>query len=117
MNDCIFCKIVKDEIQTNFVVQEADVVAFHDVNPLAPTHILITPKEHIATFLDIKSQHLELILKMITLSQKLIKDYNLGEAYRMVFNGGRYQHVPHLHWHLLADSTSPEALRSKRKVV
>lgn len=113
MEDCIFCKIVAGEIRTNFIEKQADIVAFYDIVPLAPTHILILPKEHINTFLDIKDTHFGLISKMITLAQNLIKNYNFGQGYKMVFNGGHYQHVAHLHWHLLADSTL-QPLASKR---
>lgn len=103
MADCIFCKIVKGELETKLVGRQNNIVAFFDINPQASTHILIVTKEHIGSFLDIESKHSRLISEMIKLAQKLIKDYNLEDAYKVVFNGGRYQHVPHLHWHLLSD--------------
>lgn len=103
MEDCIFCKIVSGQMSTNFVTKNDNIVAFQDIFPLAPTHILIVPKEHIASFLDIDFTHSDLIYKMVKVAQRLITKYNLQEAYKMVFNGGKYQHVPHLHWHLLAD--------------
>lgn len=103
MEDCVFCKIIAGEIDKNFVAKEADVVAFYDVNPQAATHILILPKQHILSFLDIKNTHSEIISKMISLAQNLIQKYKLEEAYKVVFNGGRHQHISHLHWHLLSD--------------
>lgn len=103
MTDCIFCKIISGEIPTKFIAKHDNVVAFYDVNPKAATHILILPTQHIPTFLDIKIAQNETIMKMIETAQELISKYKLEAAYRMVFNGGRYQHVPHLHWHLLAD--------------
>lgn len=101
MNECLFCKIISGEIETKKTFEDANFICFSDIQPLADTHLLILPKKHIPTFLDINSTHHDLLLKMTTLAQKLIKDYNLAGAYRMMFNGGRYQHVPHLHWHLL----------------
>jgi histidine triad (HIT) family protein len=101
MDDCIFCKIAKGEIATKFILETDHVVVFYDIHPLAPTHILIVPKEHVISVLDIKSTHAELLLGMIVIAQKLIKDYNLETGYRVMFNGGRYQHVFHLHMHLL----------------
>ena len=103
MEDCIFCKITAGEIMTNFVAEKRDVLAFYDTNPQASTHILILPKQHIRSFLDIKSTQSEIIWKMIEMAQSLIKKFNLGQAFKMTFNGGKYQHVPHLHWHLLSD--------------
>ena len=101
MENCVFCKIIAGDIPTNFVAKEVDVVAFYDISPLAQTHILIAPKEHIASFLEIKDTHSELLGKMIKLAQNLILKNNLEPAYKIAFNGGKYQHVPHLHWHLL----------------
>lgn len=108
----MFCKIISGEISTYFVAKTDNVVAFYDINPLAPTHILILPKEHVKSFLDINVTHSGLISKMISLAQKLIKNYNLEGAYKMVFHGGKYQHISHLHWHLLADKpTNPTTVR------
>lgn len=99
--NCLFCKIIGGEIETQKIYEDDDFVAFFDIHPLADTHILILPREHISTFLNIESTHESLLIKMVGVAQKLIKDYNLEGAYRMMFNGGRNQHVPHLHWHLL----------------
>jgi histidine triad (HIT) family protein len=99
--DCSFCKIVKREIETKFILETDDVVAFYDFHPLTEMHILIAPRQHISSFLDIKITHKNLYFKMLSVAQKLIKDYNLEGGYRIVFNGGRFQHIPHLHMHLL----------------
>lgn len=101
MTDCLFCKIIAGEIETKKIYENKNVLCFYDIYPLADTHILILPKEHVPTFLDIKSTHKDLFSEMITIAQNLIKDYNLESAFRLMFNGGRYQHAPHLHWHLL----------------
>lgn len=101
MENCVFCKIIKREMETNFIVENQDVVVFNDLKPQAATHLLILPTQHVPTFMDINSTHKEIFLKMTETAQNLIRDRNLGEAYKIIFNGGKYQHVPHLHWHLL----------------
>jgi len=101
MEDCIFCKIVKGEISTQFIMKTENVVAFFDIHPLEETHILILPKEHITSFLEINITHKDLISEMIAIAQTLIKDYNLKRGYKIMFNGGKFQHIPHLHMHLL----------------
>ncbi|OGY23178.1 MAG: hypothetical protein A2172_02250 [Candidatus Woykebacteria bacterium RBG_13_40_15] len=101
--DCTFCKIVKGEIPANFVYQDADLVVFPDIRPKAKVHLLITPKEHIESFLDLKENHTKLLTKIIKVIQQLVKDKKLESSYRVVVNGGVYQEVPHLHLHLLGD--------------
>jgi len=101
MPNCIFCKIVNGEIAKDFAWQTELVVAFDDINPVASTHILILPKEHFGTFLDIKNTHDKILVEMVSVAQKLIREKKIEDGFKLVFNGGRYQHVPHLHWHLL----------------
>jgi len=101
MEQCIFCKIVKGEIPTKFVLKTDNIIAFYDLHPIAPTHILIVPQKHIVSVLDIKSTHKDLLAEMMNVAQKLIKNYNLNKGYRLMFNGGKHQHIPHLHMHLL----------------
>jgi histidine triad (HIT) family protein len=98
-SDCVFCKIIDGEIPTNKILENDKVVAFYDAKPSADVHVLIVPKEHLATFLDIGRP--EVLDELRQSAQRLIADLELGPGYRLVFNGGRYQHVPHLHWHLL----------------
>jgi len=103
MSDCIFCKIIKGEIPTEFLYQDEEVVAFRDIKPSAPVHILIVPKKHIEDFIISK----EFIYnKMLKVAKKLIKKYNLDKiGYRLVVNGGGAALVPHLHIHLLGRIT------------
>jgi histidine triad (HIT) family protein len=103
MDDCTFCKIIEGKIPANFVYQDDDLVVFPDIRPKAKVHLLITPKEHIESFLDLKETHAKLLTKIIKVIQQLVKDKNLETAYRVVVNGGIHQEVPHLHFHLLAD--------------
>ncbi|MDO8486895.1 MAG: HIT domain-containing protein [Candidatus Curtissbacteria bacterium] len=102
--DCIFCKIVKGEIKSAPVYQTDTVMAINDINPVAASHVLIFPKRHIDSVLTVKKGDGEALEDMFAVAQKLISERRL-EAFRLAFNGGRYQHVPHLHMHLVAGST------------
>lgn len=102
--DCIFCKIIKGDIPAEVVYQDEQMLAFRDIRPQAPTHLLIVPKEHIATINDLTPNHHELLGKMVICGQKLAKKMEIDEAgYRLVFNcnEGGGQEVYHIHLHLL----------------
>jgi len=99
--DCIFCKIVSGKIKSNFVVEAEKVVAFADINPVAEVHFLIVPKKHIESVLTISDSDAADLVAMHEVAQKLVEDNRL-EAFRLAYNGGRFQHVGHLHMHLLA---------------
>ena len=102
MNECIFCKIVKREIPSNIVYESDSLIVFPDINPSAEIHLLIVPKVHIAAVTDITPEHGKLLAAIYEAVKKLISDNNLTDsAYRVVVNGGKAQHVPHLHFHLL----------------
>lgn len=101
MDNCIFCKIARKEIPTNFVYEDDGVVAFNDLNPQAPTHILVIPKKHYASLNDVDDTALlgNLLNTVKIIAEKLeIKDY------RTVINTGKEagQEVFHLHLHLLS---------------
>lgn len=100
MDDCIFCKIIKKEILSDIIYEDDFVIVFNDIKPVAKTHILIIPKKHISNFLDIKNNFD--FSKMIKVTQKIIKKNKIDLGYKLIFNGGKYQEIPHLHWHLLA---------------
>ena len=104
MSDCLFCKIVNGEIPTNFVYEDENVVAFRDIKPQAPTHILIIPREHIGTLNDINQSHKELLGAIQLTASYLAKEEGIyEEGYRTVFNCNRDagQTVFHIHLHLL----------------
>ena len=103
MKDCIFCKIINEEIPTKFVHRDEDIFVFHDINPKAPTHLLIVPREHIKTFLDLEDKHSWLLTKMIKVVQRLVRDKKLEKSFRVLINGGTHQIVDHLHFHLLSE--------------
>ncbi len=102
--DCLFCKIANGEIASDIVYQDDRVLAFNDINPQAPTHILIIPREHIATLNDVEDQHEALVGHMINVSQQLAKSLGFADVgYRVLFNcnRGAGQAVYHIHLHLL----------------
>jgi len=101
MTDCIFCKIVAGEIPSKKAAETINVLAFYDIDPSAETHVLVIPKKHIETFLDLKKEHSNILSQMLRLTQQLIKSEKIDRKYKLVINGGEYQFVPHLHWHLL----------------
>jgi histidine triad (HIT) family protein len=102
--DCIFCKIIKKEIPSKIVYEDENIIGFEDINPQAPVHILIIPKEHIPMINDIRDNHIKLIGDMIFVAKKLAKEKGISETgYRLVFNNGENagQEVFHIHLHLL----------------
>ncbi|SVA17457.1 uncharacterized protein METZ01_LOCUS70311 [marine metagenome] len=104
MSDCLFCKIISGEIPTDLVYEDKNVVAFRDINPQAPTHILIIPREHIKTLNDINQNHGELLGAMQLTASYLAKEEGIyEEGFRTVFNCNRAagQTVFHIHLHLL----------------
>lgn len=103
--DCLFCKIVNKEIDSNIIFEDDKVIAFHDIDPKAPTHILIIPKEHIATGNDLTPEHNELVGHMLQVAKQLAADEgHADDGYRLVMNCNRGggQAVFHIHLHLLA---------------
>lgn len=102
MDNCIFCKIIRKEIPKDFDYESENLVVFADINPSADTHLLIVPKGHIGGVQDLGEKHGVLLAEVYTTVNKLVKEKGLEESlYRVVVNGGKAQHVPHLHFHLL----------------
>ena len=102
--DCVFCKIVAGEMPTDILYQDEEVIAFHDINPIAPTHLLIVSKKHIPSLLHLTDAEVPLIGHMTKVANQLAKEHGVAESgYRLVINCGKEggQLVPHLHMHLL----------------
>jgi histidine triad (HIT) family protein len=101
--DCLFCKIAEKRIPAKLVHDDADVFAFEDINPQAPTHILICPKKHFASLEEATPQEEAVLGKIALVAAKLARQRNLGNGYRTVVNtgSGAGQTVFHLHMHLL----------------
>lgn len=103
-NDCLFCKIIAGEIPSNKVYSDDDVYAFHDINPAAPTHILIIPKKHLTHVNSADDGDQALIGKLILKANEIAQQQGLSEdGFRYVINTGRDggQTVFHLHLHIL----------------
>jgi histidine triad (HIT) family protein len=104
MQDCLFCKIVKREIPADIVFEDDRVLAFNDINPQAPTHVLIIPKRHIATLNDLEEADQTLVGRLPVVAAQLARERGFADAgYRVVMNcndqGG--QTVYHIHMHLM----------------
>ena len=103
--DCLFCKIVSGEIRGSIVYEDERLVAFNDINPHAPMHVLIVPRKHIATLNDLGEDDLDLVGAMVRRAAALAKDRGFSErGYRTLFNCNREagQTVWHIHLHVLA---------------
>lgn len=101
--DCVFCKIIDDEIPSKKLYEDDLCLAFYDVNPLAPKHFLIVPKEHIPSAADLEEGDEELIGHIFTVIAKLTEQLNFAGGFRVVTNCGADagQTVQHLHFHVL----------------
>ena len=104
MSDCLFCKIVAGEIPSTKVYEDASVYAFMDIDPQAPFHAIIVPKEHIASAAEINAENSHLIAKIFEAVAKIAQQENLQDGFRVVNNCGKDggQTVGHIHFHLLA---------------
>lgn len=99
--DCIFCKIIKGDIPSKKVYEDEDVIAFHDIHPIAPVHFLIVPKKHFESLVEATTEHQALLGKILLLAPKLAQEQGL-KGFRTMINTGREggQEVFHLHIHV-----------------
>ena len=105
MENCIFCKIINGEIPSEKVYEDDSVLAFKDINPAAPIHILVIPKKHIESLLKLQDEDMELVGKIHKVTNKLPKQLDIErEGFRVIVNCGKDagQEVMHLHYHVLA---------------
>ena len=104
MNNCIFCKIIKKEIPSTIVYEDDEILAFRDINPVAPVHILVIPKKHISYLTDLEKEDELLIGKIYTAINKIAKQEEIDKkGFRVIVNCGEDggQEVKHLHFHIL----------------
>jgi histidine triad (HIT) family protein len=101
--NCIFCKIVAGQIPARKAYEDAELLAFHDINPGAPVHVLVIPKLHIATLSDVEAAHEPLLGRMLSLAPRLMRDLGVTGGFRTVINTGPDggQEVYHLHMHVM----------------
>jgi histidine triad (HIT) family protein len=105
MADCLFCKIRDGQIPARLAFEDPQCIAFHDINPQAPMHVLIVPREHIPTLNDLRPEHEALVGHLHSVAARLAREAGHAEAgYRVLFNTNRGagQTVFHIHLHLVA---------------
>ena len=101
---CVFCRIVAGDLPSRNVHEDADIIAFHDIAPRAPTHILILPRLHIPSALDLTEEHSRVLGRLFQVAAEIARREGIAErGYRLVTNVGMWggQSVDHLHWHLM----------------
>ena len=114
MDECIFCKIVKKEIPEKIVYEDDSVLAFDDIQPLAPVHVLVIPKKHIASVSDFTQNDQILAGAMILVAKNVAKDRGIAEkGYKLLFRVGEHggQEVPHIHLHLIGGARLSEGIK------
>ena len=109
MQDCIFCKIVRNEIPSQKVYEDDEILAFHDIHPLAPVHFMLVPKRHIASLADAGAEDAGVLGRIMALTGRLAREQGSPDGYRTIVNTGRIgrQDVMHLHVHVIG---GPEPL-------
>ncbi|HEX6295657.1 MAG TPA: histidine triad nucleotide-binding protein [Burkholderiales bacterium] len=115
--DCIFCKIVRGEIPAKKAHEDEHVLAFHDVRPQAQVHLLLIPKQHVATLYDVELGHEKALGRMLALAGELARKEGATDGFRSIINTGRvgHQEVYHVHMHVLGGSEPLGPMLSRRK--
>lgn len=113
MEDCIFCKIVKGTIPSSKVYEDAEVVAFDDIHPMAPVHVIVIPKKHIPTLLDVTAENMNAVNAMVAAAREVARIKGIDKrGFRTVINcneeGG--QVIFHLHMHVLGGKKLKDGL-------
>ena len=104
MNDCLFCKIIKKEIPSTVVYEDEEILAFKDIHPVTPVHILVIPKKHITSLAELEKEDEAVIRRIYTVINEIAKKEGILEkGFRVIVNCGEDggQEVKHLHFHLL----------------
>lgn len=116
MEDCVFCKIARGDISTELHYESKNVIAFSDINPIAPVHILIIPIEHIESVNDLEKKHSDVIAEMILTARQLAEENDVTESgYKLLIRTGSDggQEVPHLHLHLIGGAPLSEDIHPR----
>ncbi|HYR05185.1 MAG TPA: histidine triad nucleotide-binding protein [Gallionella sp.] len=113
MGDCIFCRIVRGEIPCRKVYEDDEVLAFHDINPIAPIHFMLIPKLHLASLAEAGDSHAALLGRMLVLAPRLAREQGLGAGFRTMINTGKGggQEVLHFHIHVIGGGSIPPMVR------
>ena len=110
--DCLFCKIIAGEIPSTKVYEDEDCYAFRDINPMAPVHVLVVPKTHIASADAVTPENSRFVAKIFEAIPKIAASEGLTNGYRVITNCGEdaCQSVKHLHFHILGGKKLPESM-------
>ena len=102
-DDCIFCKIAAGEIPSRKVYEDDDILAFHDIQPAAPVHFLMIPKDHVASLAETGPEHAPVLGRILSLAGRLAREQGSPDGFRVIVNTGRVgrQDVYHLHVHII----------------
>ena len=102
-SNCVFCRIVGGQIPSKKVYEDEELLVFHDINPWAPVHVLVIPKEHIATHYEVRPEHDALLGRMLGLAPRLMRELGVVNGFRTLINTGEdgRQEVQHLHMHVM----------------
>jgi len=114
MKDCVFCKIIRKEIPTEFLYEDDFVAAFRDLYPIAPVHVLVIPKKHIGSVTEISGEDELLMGKLITTARKIADDLRISKkGYKLLIRVGEHggQEVGHIHLHLIGGAKLKEDIR------
>jgi len=113
MGDCIFCRIARGEIPCRKVYEDDEVLAFHDINPVAPVHFMLIPKLHLNSLAEAVDTHAPLLGRMLVLASRLAREQGLENGFRTVINTGKGggQEVFHLHIHIIGGGNIPHMVR------
>jgi len=110
MENCLFCKIINKEVPLEIVFEDEKFLVFKDIDPQAPVHLLIVPKEHIESVDHLEEKNKELIGELFLITKKIARDQKVAkDGYRLILNVGKKggQTIDHLHLHLLGGKTLP----------
>jgi histidine triad (HIT) family protein len=101
--DCLFCRIAAGQVQADVVARSDGALAFRDINPKAPTHVLVIPTDHVASLAEVPDDGGAMLAELVALANRVAREAGVGDGYRVVTNTGRSagQSVPHLHLHVL----------------
>ena len=107
-DNCVFCKIVKGAIPSRKVYEDEEILAFHDINPVAPVHFMLIPKEHVGSLAEVQERHQAVLGKMMVLAGRLAREQGSPDGFRTIVNTGKVgrQDVFHVHMHVLG-GTNP----------
>jgi histidine triad (HIT) family protein len=103
MDDCLFCKLVSGRIPSKKVYEDDEILAFHDINPVAPVHFLMVPKAHVASLAECGPEHAPVLGRMMAVAGRLAREQGAADGFRLIVNTGRVgrQDVYHLHIHII----------------